>query len=151
MSDFVPASQVFLDNPATTVDEALQFIAAKGVELGISDSVDDLLAAFKAREAEGTTGMQGGFAIPHAKSSSVNKAAVIVVKFANEIDWQALDGSPVKVAIALLVPDGEAGTTHLKLLSKVAMMLVDASFCENVLASSDAAQIAGLINAGLDD
>ena len=81
----------------------------------------------------------------------MNKAAVIVVKFANEIDWQALDGSPVKVAIALLVPDGEAGTTHLKLLSKVAIMLVDPSFCENVLASSDAAQIAGLINAGLDD
>lgn len=150
MSDFVPASQVFLDNPATTVDEALQFIATKGVELGISDSVDELLAAFKARETEGTTGMQGGFAIPHAKSPSVKKAAVIVVKFANEIDWQALDGSPVKVAIALLVPDGEAGTTHLKLLSQVAVMLIDKTFCENMLASSDAAEIAGYINAGLD-
>lgn len=151
MSDFVPASQVFLDNPATSVDETLQFISAKAVELGICDSADELVAAFKAREAEGTTGMQGGFAIPHAKSAAVKKAAVIVVKFANDVDWQTLDGSPVKVAIALLVPDGEAGTAHLKLLSKVAIMLVDPSFCEKVLASSDAAQIAGYINAGLDD
>ena len=63
MSDYVKADQIFLDNPATTVDEALEFLSKKAVENGLADDEAAVLAAFKAREAMGTTGMQSGFAI----------------------------------------------------------------------------------------
>jgi PTS system fructose-specific IIA component len=150
MSDFVSASNVFLDNPATSCDEALKFLSDKAVELGISSDAAAVLEAFKAREEEGSTGMMGGFAIPHAKSKAIDKAAVEVVKFSDDVDWTTMDEKPVKVAIALLIPDSEAGTTHLKLLSKVAVMLMHADFCKAVLASEDPAQIAQTINDGLD-
>ncbi len=108
------------------------------------------MAAFLKREAEGTTGMMDGFAIPHAKTDVVKAANVMVVKAADGIaEWDSLDGAPVTVAIALLVPEGEAGTAHIKLLSKVAEALMDEEFRAQVKASTDAAEIAAAINGRL--
>jgi PTS system fructose-specific IIA component len=143
MSDYIKASQVFLDNPATTVDEVLEFLADKAIESGLSDDRDAVLAAFKAREAMGTTGMQGGFAIPHCKSEAVNDAAIMVVRFAGKIDWSSLDGKPIKTAVALFAPDGDV---HLTLLSTVAGMLTDESFRSKLNEAADAEAVAAVIN-----
>ena len=64
ISDFVKTSDVYLDNAASTVDEALDFLSEKAVEAGYAPDKQAVLDAFKAREAEGTTGMMEGFAIP---------------------------------------------------------------------------------------
>ena len=146
MSEYINASQIFLDNPATTVDECLEFLSKKAVELGLSDDEAAVLAAFKAREAMGTTGMQGGFAIPHCKSEAVKDAAIMVVKFAGDIDWSSLDGKPIKTAVALFAPDGDV---HLTLLSTVAGMLTDESFRAKLADAADADAIAAIINAGM--
>ena len=146
MSDFVKASQVFLDNPATTVDEALEFLSKKAVELGLADDEAAVLEAFKAREAMGTTGMQDGFAIPHCKSAAVKDAAVYVVKFAGDVAWESLDGSAIRIAVALFAPDGDV---HLTLLSLVATMLMNAKIREQLQQAADAEEIAGIINANL--
>ncbi|MDI9590799.1 MAG: fructose PTS transporter subunit IIA [Acidobacteriota bacterium] len=150
MTDFVKASQVFLDNHASSVEEALAFFARKAVELGLSDDEAAVLDALKAREAEGTTGMLSGFAIPHCKCSAIRDAAVMVVKFADGVSWDSMDGQPIKVAIALLAPDGEVATTFLRTLSQVAVMLMDESFRKKVLAADDEAAIAEIINSALD-
>lgn len=146
MSDYIKASQVFLDNPATTVDETLEFLAKQAVAQGLSDDEAAVLDAFKAREAMGTTGMQGGFAIPHCKSAAVKDAAIYVVKFANPIDWKSLDGKPIKMAVALFAPDGDV---HLTLLSTVAGMLTDESNRAKLLEAADADAIADVINAAM--
>jgi PTS system fructose-specific IIA component len=150
MADFVKASQVFLDNPATDVDEVLEFLAAKATELGISNDEQAVLAAFKAREAEGTTGMMSGFAIPHCKSDAVLKASVLVVKFAGDVAWDSMDGQPIRVAISLLVPEGEAGVTFLRMLSQVAVLLMNEEFRDKVIATDDPEAISALINEGID-
>ena len=150
MSETVTASHVFLGNTATSVDEVLLFLSEKAVELGITDDVESTLEAFKNREAEGTTGMMEGFAIPHAKSDAITEAAVIVVKDESGVTgWDTMDGAPVNVAIALLIPGAQAGTTHLKILSKVAEALMDEDFRATVKGSTDAAEIAKTINARL--
>ena len=115
MSETVTASHVFLGNTATSVDEVLLFLSEKAVELGITDDVESTLEAFKNREAEGTTGMMGGFAIPHCKSDIVKQAAVMVVKFSGEVAWSSMDNAPIKCAIALLIPAAQAGDVHLQL------------------------------------
>lgn len=149
MSEILSASHVFLDNPATSVDEVLQFLAQKAVDLGVTEDYESTLAAFKNREAEGTTGMMGGFAIPHCKSDIVKQATLMVVKFAGEVAWDSMDNAPIKCAIALLIPAAQAGDVHLQLLSHVAVLVMDEHFRVDVLASSDAAQIADRLNEGL--
>ena len=60
-----------------------------------------------------------------------------------------MDGRPVTVAIALLIPEGGEGSVHLKLLSRIAEALMDEDFRSEVKQASDPAAIAAAINARL--
>ena len=149
-ADFVKVENVFVAEDFASRDEALSFVSNQAVKAGIASDADAVMNAFLAREAEGTTGMMEGFAIPHAKSDAITEAAVIVVKDeSGVIGWDTMDGAPVNVAIALLIPGAQAGTTHLKILSKVAEALMDEDFRATVKGSTDAAEIAKTINARL--
>ena len=149
-ADFVKAENVFVAEDFASRDEALSFVSNQAVNAGIAGDADAVMNAFLAREAEGTTGMMEGFAIPHAKSDAITEAAVIVVKDESGVTgWDTMDGAPVNVAIALLIPGAQAGTTHLKILSKVAEALMDEDFRATVKGSTDAAEIAKTINARL--
>lgn len=147
---FVKVENVFVAEDFASRDEALSFVSNQAVKAGLADDADAVMNAFLAREAEGTTGMMEGFAIPHAKSDAITEAAVIVVKDESGVTgWDTMDGAPVNVAIALLIPGAQAGTTHLKILSKVAEALMDEDFRATVKGSTDAAEIAKTINARL--
>ena len=149
-SDFVKVENVFVAEDFASRDEALSFVSNQAVKAGLANDADAVMNAFLAREAEGTTGMMEGFAIPHAKSDAITEAAVIVVKDDSGVTgWDTMDGAPVNVAIALLIPGAQAGTTHLKILSKVAEALMDEDFRATVKGSTDAAEIAKTINARL--
>lgn len=149
-ADFVKVENVFVAENFASRDEALSFVSNQAVKAGVAGDADAVMNAFLAREAEGTTGMMEGFAIPHAKSDAITEAAVIVVKDDSGVTgWDTMDGAPVNVAIALLIPGAQAGTTHLKILSKVAEALMDEDFRATVKGSSDAAEIAKTINARL--
>lgn len=149
-ADFVKVENVFVAEDFASRDEALSFVSNQAVKAGIASDADAVMNAFLAREAEGTTGMMEGFAIPHAKSDAISEAAVIVVKDESGVTgWDTMDGAPVNVAIALLIPGAQAGTTHLKILSKVAEALMDEGFRATVKGSTDAAEIAKTINARL--
>lgn len=149
-ADFVKVENVFVAEDFASRDEALSFVSNQAVKAGVANDADAVMNAFLAREAEGTTGMMEGFAIPHAKSDAISEAAVIVVKDESGVTgWDTMDGAPVNVAIALLIPGAQAGTTHLKILSKVAEALMDEDFRATVKGSSDAAEIAKTINARL--
>ena len=149
-ADFVKVENVFVAEDFASRNEALSFVSNQAVKAGLADDADAVMNAFLAREAEGTTGMMEGFAIPHAKSDAITEAAVIVVKDDSGVTgWDTMDGAPVNVAIALLIPGAQAGTTHLKILSKVAEALMDEDFRATVKGSSDAAEIAKTINARL--
>lgn len=149
-ADFVKVENVFVAEDFASRDEALSFVSNQAVKAGLANDADAVMNAFLAREAEGTTGMMEGFAIPHAKSDAITEAAVIVVKDESGVTgWDTMDGAPVNVAIALLIPGAQAGTTHLKILSKVAEALMDEGFRATVKGSTDAAEIAKTINARL--
>ena len=144
---FVKASNVLCGQTVENRDAALALISERAVEAGIAEDSAALYAAFLKREAEGTTGMVEGFAIPHAKSDTVKAAQVMVLKSSEGIaSWETMDESSVTCAIALLVPESEAGTSHLQILSKVATALTDEAFRTAVKSTDDAAAIAKLIN-----
>lgn len=150
MISFVKPSQVFLGCPATTVEEALAFLADKAVELGVATDKAAVLAALQAREAEGTTGMMAGYAIPHCKSGVVTEPTVLVAKFASDVAWASMDGAPIRCAISLLVPETDVDADFLVMLSQVAVLLMSEEFRAKVDAANDCETIAAIINDGLD-
>ena len=149
MSVSVPASHVFMGASASSVDEVLRLVADKAVQLGVTGDAGALLAALRQREEEGTTGMVGGFAIPHAKSELVREPCVLAFRLRDGIEWSSVDGKPVTFVIALLIPAVQAGTTHLELLSRVAVLLMDEAFRARLLGLGDAEGISGAISEGL--
>ena len=151
MSDFVRAGNVFVGQSLATREDMLRFISEKAAELGITDDARAVYDAFVAREEMGETGMTDGFAVPHAKSDAIKEAAVIVVKNDHAIEWPSFDDKPIDIAISLLVPDGEAGTMHIRLLSKTAVLLMKDEFKALVRGTDDAAAIAAAVEAGIED
>ena len=151
MSDFVRAGNVFVGQSLATREDMLRFISDKAAELGITDDAGTVYEAFVAREEMGETGMTDGFAVPHAKSDAIKEAAVIVVKNDHAIEWPSFDDKPIDIAISLLVPDGDAGTMHIRLLSKTAVLLMKDEFKALVRDTDDAEAIAAAVEAGIED
>ena len=148
---FVTPDNVYIDAICSTRNELLEFVSKHAVDHGIAENVEQLYQAFLAREAEGPTGMMDGFAVRHAKSDTINHAAVVIVKLKNEIlDWESMDGGPITVAIALLVPGAEAGTTHLRLLAETAQALIDDDFRSDLHRAVNHQVIADLVNSKLN-
>lgn len=147
---FVKSNQVFVGETLASRDEILHFLAKKGAELGFAQSEQDVYDAFIARENEGPTGLQWGFAIPHAKADVITQAGVFVLKLTAPVEWETFDGTDVDICLALLVPGGEASTTHMKLLSKSAVMIMDEPFRDFLRGTDDPEAIAAELNERLE-
>lgn len=92
------------------------------------------------REKEFATGIGFGIAIPHCQDKCVKTAAFTLVKLAHAIEWGSLDNQPVTYIIMLAAPDS-ADNVHLKMLSTLAMNLMDEDFRSGLLMASSVEDI----------
>ncbi len=83
------------------------------------------------REKIMSTGVGKGFAIPHAKSNSVNDIIAAFGKLEEPVDFQALDGEPVNLIFLLVGRENLVGP-HIKLLSRISRMMNRDEFRENL-------------------
>jgi mannitol/fructose-specific phosphotransferase system IIA component (Ntr-type) len=74
------------------------------------------------REQKLSTGVGHGIALPHAKTEAVQTTTAALVTCAYAIDFDALDGKPVDIAILLLGPPTDV-RTHLQLLGKISRLI----------------------------
>jgi nitrogen PTS system EIIA component len=92
------------------------------------------------REALGTTGFGQGAAIPHARIAGLSAVTIVVARLAVGVDYGALDGEPVDVAVLLLSPEG-AGADHLKALARVSRALRDPASLTRFRDAADIAEM----------
>lgn len=109
-------------------DEVFHHLSDMIVRAGYAMDKNLVFEALKQRESEGTTGMMDGFAIPHAKCTAIQRPSVVVLKLDQGVEWQSMDGELIRYVVALFIPEEEAGTTHLKLLSQLARLLIREEF-----------------------
>ncbi len=141
----ITEKQIQLHSSASTQEGVFQTIADIAVENGIAVDNASVVAGLKEREALSTTGFQDGFAIPHTQSDSITKPAVIIVRTETGIEWESFDGKPAFFFISLLVPQGEAGTTHLQALAALSRALMDDESRQAFLTAQSSEQLAHLI------
>ena len=84
------------------------------------------------REAQGSTGVGGGVAIPHAKSTGVAVPALAAMTLCEELEYGSLDGAPVRLLFQIAVPDTDANL-HVAVLADLARLLMDPDFCTRLL------------------
>jgi fructose PTS system EIIBC or EIIC component len=111
-------------------EEVIQALVDALFESGILTSKEEFLQAVMEREKVSPTGLERGVAIPHGKSSAVKEAAFAVARLAEPIkDWESIDpNNEVKLVFLLAIPESEAGTTHLNLLSELSLRLMDSHY-----------------------
>lgn len=81
-----------------------------------------LLGAVLEREAVLSTGIGHGIAIPHAKVAIVQELSLVCGSHPQGIDFDALDGAPVRLFFLLIGPESAAGQ-HVKALSRIARLV----------------------------
>ncbi|HRL52386.1 MAG TPA: fructose-specific PTS transporter subunit EIIC, partial [Enterococcus aquimarinus] len=79
------------------------------------------------REAQTSTGLGDGVAMPHAKNAAVLQPAVLFAKSPQGLDYEALDGQPTSLFFMIAAPEG-ANDTHLQALAALSGRLIDADF-----------------------
>lgn len=144
-SEVFNEKHILFDNTATTQDEAFKVLANFAYENGFVADVNKYYQGLKTREVEATTGFKDHIAIPHCKNVTNLKPGLFLIKFANEIPWNALDGKAVKVAFGLTIPE-QGAEEHLKLLSLIARKLIDDDFRKTVLTSDDVKELVEVID-----
>lgn len=142
---------IFLNEDYKSKQELLSFIAAKAEELNICDTKEGVLEDLLAREAEFSTGLQDGFAIPHARSSHVKKVSVFFIRNKSVLDWETLDDSEVHYLFALLVPKENEGNIHLQMISKLATCLLEDDFKDKIKSTSDKSELKDYILKNITD
>lgn len=128
---------IFLNVEAYKKDDLLEFIANQAVILNIAYDANGLLSDLKRREEEFSTGLQDGFAIPHAKSKYVETPSILYLKTKGDIEWGTMDGSTINCAFSLLVPMENEENTHLQMLSQLATCLLEDDFKEYVKSTNN--------------
>ncbi|MGX7205278.1 fructose PTS transporter subunit IIA [Enterococcus pingfangensis] len=142
----IQEENIFLKQTLTTQKEVFEFLVKQAKHLAISTDEHQVYQKLVERENEGTTGMMDGFSIPHAKDQSISEPSIVIVTLEQGIEWNSLDGQLINFVIALFIPDSEAGTTHLKLLSAVARLLMRNEVTEQLKAARSKKEIATLLN-----
>lgn len=142
----IQEENIFLKQSLASQKEVFDFLAEQAKKLAISTDEKRVYQKLVERENEGTTGMMDGFAIPHAKDQTIKEPSIIIVTLDQGIEWNSLDGQLINFVIALFIPDSEAGTTHLKLLSAVARLLMRNEVTEQLKAAQSKTAIATLLN-----
>lgn len=118
-------------------DEAIRELAQRLVALGkISDAEVYLQEVFH-RESLGPTALGEGLAVPHGKSSAVKEAAFAVATLAEPLQWEGIDGpESVSLIFLLAIPQAEAGSTHIHILTQLTTRLADDDVRAAVMAAT---------------
>jgi len=118
-------TKIIIDSDIKTKEELFSYIGQIFEEEKVVKNADDFIIALNEREAQISTGLMDGIAIPHGKCDTVLSSGVLVIKLATPIAYETLDGSQVKYVFALAIP--EHSKNHLETLSQLSVKLMDPS------------------------
>ena len=135
---------------SSTKEEALKKISELcSKEAGVD--AKELCKSYEEREKLDSTGFGSGVAIPHAKLDGYQGGMIGIVKFAEPVDWDSIDGQPVKTTIDLVMPGNDDGNTHLQVISKLMRKLVHQNFIDQLNEITDADELYNFIIKEMED
>ena len=97
------------------------------------------------REEESTTGIGEGIAIPHCKSDAVIKPGLVAMVIPDGVEFDSLDGEPVKLLFLIAAPDTKENV-HLDVLSKLSVLLMDESFTSDLMKAASVEEFLKVID-----
>lgn len=113
---------------STTKPEAIRELVEVLKKAGKIEDTESVFNAVLTRENMGSTGLEKGIAVPHAKTNRVSSLVLAIGVAPKGIDFDSLDGEPSNLFFLLLAPPSQSGP-HIEALSEIARLTRSESFC----------------------
>ncbi|GAB3269266.1 fructose-specific PTS transporter subunit EIIC [Sinomonas notoginsengisoli] len=148
MTELIAPELVELDaSLGSTPSDVIRHLAGRVAGAGRATEVEGLFADAYAREQKTATGVPGGIAIPHCRSTAVTVPSLAMARLSEPVDFGAKDG-PADLVFFIAAPEG-ADQEHLKLLAKLARSLIKKDFTAALRAAQSRQDIVALVNDAL--
>lgn len=145
ITDLLRTDTVLLDLRSNTKADVINELVEKLHSAGRLNDEKKFKEAILAREAQSTTGIGEGIAIPHAKTSAVKTPAIAFGRSNKGVDYEALDGQPSKLFFMIAASEA-ANNAHLETLSRLSSLLMDADLREKLMSAKTPTEVLDAID-----
>ena len=141
---------MLLDLQATTKEAAIDEMINSLVDNGVVTDFDVFKSGIMAREAQTSTGLGDGIAMPHSKNAAVKEATVLFAKSNKGVDYESFDGQPTNLFFMIAVPEG-ANDIHLAALAELSKYLMQDDFADRLRQVTSADKVIEAFNIGEEE
>ncbi|NQN45747.1 PTS transporter subunit EIIA [Streptococcus suis] len=146
IQDVLRKDVMLLDLQATSKEAVIDEMIASLVDKGYVTDFDVFKTGIMNREAQTTTGLSDGIAMPHAKNAAVKEATVLFAKSNKGVDYASLDGQPTDLFFMIAAPEG-ANDTHLAALAELSKYLMKPGFADKLRGVSSPEEVISVFDA----
>ncbi|QGU78061.1 PTS fructose transporter subunit IIC [Streptococcus salivarius] len=150
IQDLLNKKVMLLDLQATTKEAAIDEMINSLVDNGVVTDFDVFKAGIMAREAQTSTGLGDGIAMPHSKNAAVKETTVIFAKSNKGVDYESLDGQPTDLFFMIAAPEG-ANDTHLAALAELSKYLMQDGFADRLRKVTSPDEVIAAFNTGEEE
>lgn len=140
IQDVLRKDVMLLDLQATSKEAVIDEMITSLVDKGYVTDFDVFKTGIMNREAQTTTGLGDGIAMPHAKNEAVKEATVLFAKSNKGVDYASLDGQPTDLFFMIAAPEG-ANDTHLAALAELSKYLMKVGFADRLRAATNPEEV----------
>lgn len=134
IKDLLSKDLMIMNLKSTTKKDIIDEMIEKLYENNVINDVLKFRSEIMKRELESSTGLGEGVAMPHAKTSAVNKPAIVFARSTTGVDYEALDGEDTYIFFMIAATEGQ-NQMHIETLAKLSKLLLKEGFIDRLKAS----------------
>ena len=146
IQDVLNKNVMLFDLQATDKEGVINEMVQSLLDNGVVTDFETFKAGIMNREAQTSTGLGDGIAMPHSKNEAVKKATVLFAKSNKGVDYASLDGQPTDLFFMIAAPEG-ANDTHLAALAELSKYLMKPGFADKLRQASTPDQVIAAFDA----
>ena len=146
IQDVLNKNVMLFDLQATDKEGVINEMIQSLVDNGVVTDFETFKAGIMNREAQTSTGLGDGIAMPHSKNEAVKEATVLFAKSNKGVDYASLDGQPTDLFFMIAAPEG-ANDTHLAALAELSKYLMKPGFADKLRQASTPEQVISAFDA----
>ena len=146
IQDVLNKNVMLFNLQATDKEGVINEMVQSLVDNGVVTDFETFKTGIMNREAQTSTGLGDGIAMPHSKNEAVKEATVLFAKSNKGVDYASLDGQPTDLFFMIAAPEG-ANDTHLAALAELSKYLMKPGFADKLRQASTPEQVIAAFDA----
>lgn len=145
ITDLLSEESIELNVEAKDKNDIIDKMTRLMLKTGRINNLEEYKKLVLKREEEGSTGVGEEIAIPHGKGECVTEPGLVAMVVPNGVDYDALDGKPVKLLFMIAAPN-TSDNVHLDVLSRLSTMLMDSNFKNKLISAKSKEEFLKIID-----